>query len=34
MGSAAVPIGETMAGFVSVGRSLTSLDEGGTSLSP
>ena len=32
-GSVAVPIGRTAAGYVSVGRSLTSLDEGGTSLS-
>jgi hypothetical protein len=32
-GSVAVPIGQVAAGYVSVGRSLTSLEEGGTSLS-
>jgi hypothetical protein len=32
-GSVAVPIGGTAAGYVSIGRSLTSLDEGGTRLS-
>jgi hypothetical protein len=32
-GSVAVPMGQIAAGWVSVGRSLTSLDEGGTRLS-
>ena len=32
-GSVAVPIGQVAAGYVSVGRSLTSLDEGGAKLS-
>lgn len=32
-GSVALPIGQMAAGWVSVGRSLTSLDEGGTSVS-
>jgi hypothetical protein len=32
-GSVAMPIGEIAAGYVSIGRSLTSLEEGGTSLS-
>ena len=32
-GSVAVPLGQIAAGYVSVGRSLTRLDEGGTSLS-
>ena len=32
-GSVAMPIGQIAAGYVSIGRSLTSLEEGGTSLS-
>ena len=32
-GSVALPLGQVAAGWVSVGRSLTSLDEGGTKLS-
>jgi hypothetical protein len=32
-GSVAVPIGQVAVGYASVGRSLTRLEEGGTSLS-